>query len=213
MNTSLNLCSLGGIVIKKLTNDNRVRVTRALIREAFTTLLKEKPIERITVKELCEKAGINRGTFYGHYNDMYELRSDIENELVDDFERALEPFRGSFPSAVTDVTASIFRCLKNNSDICEATLGSYGDKEFILKLIDMGKNFFMSHYKGFFEGADPSDIDFFYSFVSRGFLGVIHHWFKSGTRVPCDELADMVDRIMLHGVGFMIPRDKRGDLT
>lgn len=44
--------------------DHRVRVTQRLIREAFTGLLKQKPIQSISIKELCEVAGINRGTFY-----------------------------------------------------------------------------------------------------------------------------------------------------
>ena len=43
--------------------DHRVRVTRTLIRRAFTDLLANKPIESVSVKELCQAAGINRGTF------------------------------------------------------------------------------------------------------------------------------------------------------
>ena len=59
--------------MKKLTNDHRTRVTKMLIRKAFTSLLSQKPIQSISVKELCELAGINRGTFYSHYTDIYDL--------------------------------------------------------------------------------------------------------------------------------------------
>ena len=51
--------------------DNRVRVTKILIRHAFLQLLKEKPLQSITVRELCQNAGINRGTFYTHYPVSY----------------------------------------------------------------------------------------------------------------------------------------------
>ena len=44
--------------------DVRARYTRKIIKESFYTLLREKPVEKITVKELCEKAEINRSTFY-----------------------------------------------------------------------------------------------------------------------------------------------------
>ena len=54
-------------------SDQRTRLTRMLIRQAFTSLLKEKPVQSISVKELCERAGINRGTFYAHYTDIYDL--------------------------------------------------------------------------------------------------------------------------------------------
>ena len=49
--------------MKNVTNNRRTRVTRLLIRRAFTELLRKKPIQDISVKELCERAGINRGTF------------------------------------------------------------------------------------------------------------------------------------------------------
>lgn len=200
-------CLIGGIVIKKFTNDNRVRVTRTLIRRALTTLLKQKPIERITVKELCEEAGINRGTFYGHFNDLYELRDQIEQELLDDFKEALRVFDGSFPSAVTEVTASIFHCIKDNADICEVTLGNYGDKDFMLKLVDMGKDFYLSFYTSHFKSAKPEDIEYYYAFVSSGCVGLIRHWFKNGMTTPCDELAHTVDGIMLRGVEFLGVRE------
>ena len=57
----------------KKENDLRVRVTNMLIRRAFMELLKQKPLQNISIKELCEKAEINRGTFYAHYTDVYDL--------------------------------------------------------------------------------------------------------------------------------------------
>ena len=59
--------------MKKVTNDHRSRVTKMLIRKAFMELLRQKPLASISVKELCELAGINRGTFYSHYQDVYDL--------------------------------------------------------------------------------------------------------------------------------------------
>ena len=65
-------------------NDQRVRITKLLIKKTFTELLTKKPIQKISVKELCEKAGINRGTFYSHYEDIYDLLEKIENEILGD---------------------------------------------------------------------------------------------------------------------------------
>ena len=49
--------------MKTLPSDHRTRVTKMLIRRAFTDLLRSKPIQSINIRELCERAGINRGTF------------------------------------------------------------------------------------------------------------------------------------------------------
>lgn len=73
-----------------------------LIRRAFTTLLRQKPIQSISVKELCELAEINRGTFYAHYTDIYDLRDQIEQEMQTDFAKALEPLLSLDDSQLTD---------------------------------------------------------------------------------------------------------------
>ena len=71
--------------------DSRTRVTKLLIRKAFMELLHVKPIQSISIKELCDNAGINRGTFYTHYKDIYDLLEQIEREMLEDFEKALAP--------------------------------------------------------------------------------------------------------------------------
>ena len=53
--------------------DRRVRRTRAQLRRALTELLEEKDIRSVTVRELTERADVNRGTFYAHYSDIYDL--------------------------------------------------------------------------------------------------------------------------------------------
>lgn len=63
--------------------DLRVKKTRQSIRNAFIELRSKKPLERITVKELCERAVINKTTFYLHYQGTYELAESIENELIE----------------------------------------------------------------------------------------------------------------------------------
>lgn len=62
-----------------------------LIRKALMELLRQKPIQAISIKELCESAGINRGTFYAHYTDMYDLLQKIESDMLQDFQEALKP--------------------------------------------------------------------------------------------------------------------------
>ena len=55
------------------TQDRRIRKTRAVLKSSLLSLMKEKSVKHITVKELCDKADINRGTFYLHYTDIYQM--------------------------------------------------------------------------------------------------------------------------------------------
>ena len=69
--------------------DRRVRKTRALLRQGLIGLMREKSVQDITVKELCEACDINRSTFYLHYTDVAQLLHSIEDELLVEFERML----------------------------------------------------------------------------------------------------------------------------
>ncbi|WMT38879.1 helix-turn-helix domain-containing protein [Paenibacillus sp. D2_2] len=64
------------------SRDKRVMRTKAVIREALTQLIEEKGFEALTVKDITTRAEINRGTFYLHYRDKYDLLEQSEQELI-----------------------------------------------------------------------------------------------------------------------------------
>lgn len=73
-------------------NDLRVKKTRASIENAFFELLAEKPLEKISVTELARRARINKGTFYLHYKDIYDLYSSILDHFFDNIIESIDFF-------------------------------------------------------------------------------------------------------------------------
>ena len=63
--------------------DIRIEKTERAIKQAFMELRAEKPLEKIRVKELCDRACINKSTFYAHYQDIYALANAMEDEMVE----------------------------------------------------------------------------------------------------------------------------------
>lgn len=77
--------------MRKVSKDNRsTRRTRSAIREALTEMLAVKPVGKITVQELIDKANICRTTFYAHYEDIYNLLSELENDILSEIREGLE---------------------------------------------------------------------------------------------------------------------------
>ena len=74
-------------------NDARVRYTQKVLKDSLLQLLEKKPINKITVKEVCELAELNRATFYAHYTDCLDLLESIENEMLGGFEESLKYIR------------------------------------------------------------------------------------------------------------------------
>lgn len=189
---------------KMKSNDHRTRVTKMLIRRAFTDLLKRKPISSISIKELCEHAGINRGTFYSHYTDIYDLLNKIEDEMMHDLFNELKPLL-ELDSNITPakISAGIFQCLKDNADLCIVTLGPYGDKSFATKLINIGREKYVESYVRYYKNATPKQLEYYYAFVSSGCIGLLEKWLDEGMISSAEEIAKMAENIMVYGIGFL----------
>ncbi|HJA69061.1 MAG TPA: TetR/AcrR family transcriptional regulator [Firmicutes bacterium] len=174
-----------------------------LIRKSFTKLLSLKPIQSISVKELCEEAGINRGTFYTHYKDLYDLRDSIEEEALDDFKEAMKPLLAEDGPNPVKVTAGIFQFIKDNSDLCIVTLGPYGDKLFLLKLLNIGRQTCMDSYTKYFEKASPKKLEYYYAFASMGCIGLLQKWLDEGMVAPAEEIAQAAEEFMTGGLEYL----------
>lgn len=72
--------------------DIRVKKTKRAIQSAFVALLREKPVEKITVKEIAERAEINKTTFYAHYETLDALMNQMEQQTV---QMVLEQMNGA----------------------------------------------------------------------------------------------------------------------
>lgn len=110
--------------------DRRVKYTKQAIRESFLELLKEKPIDKISVTEICKRADINRGTFYSHYADPYDLKHQLEQELKDAFASK----KASMGVPRLDAEDN-FTILKENQDICGVFYGPNGDTKVMYNII------------------------------------------------------------------------------
>ena len=77
--------------MRKVSRDNRsTRRTRSAIREALAEMLAVKPLGKITVQELIDRANICRTTFYAHYEDIYDLLLEVENDILSEIREGLE---------------------------------------------------------------------------------------------------------------------------
>ena len=64
-----------------MTEYKNARRSKSLIKESFLALMKEKPVERISICDIVRKAGLNRGTFYAHYQTPFDILREMEEEV------------------------------------------------------------------------------------------------------------------------------------
>ena len=185
---------------------HRVQTTKKLLRDALLTLLNEKPLRNITVKELCERAELNRGTFYAHYADVYDLMSQIEDEMRADFIAVLEPMiRAEWNLTPAEMTKRVFECIETNADLCRVIAGPYGDKEFARSLLhDCRKNCVQSCLR-YFPNAESWDVEVYFTFVTGGCYALMDRWIRRDMKENSADLADAAEKIMEMGIAFLQP--------
>ena len=69
--------------------NQRIMLTKRLLKESFAEMLHEKDIRKISIRELCANAGINHCTFYKYYGSQYDLLQEMEDDLLQSTEQAL----------------------------------------------------------------------------------------------------------------------------
>jgi AcrR family transcriptional regulator len=109
--------------------------TKKMIRTAFVELLGEKKnMETITVSELCERADIAKSTFYNHYEDIYAVAEDFEDELIDKLSAVLDEIEKDKPTEYEDYVRKVITFLKSNDTLYRKATLSSDVRLFIEKL-------------------------------------------------------------------------------
>lgn len=190
--------------------DRRVRKTRSTLRKCLAQLLAEKKIQEISVKEISEMADINRGTFYLHYKDIYDLLSSIETEIFEQFSAILdkhdfEDVRENPLNIMTD----LFVLVSENADLTRILLGPNGDIQFLTRLLNAFQEKALDPWVKHAGPEKANDAFYWSSYTTQGCIGIIKAWLDSGMNCPPEEAAMMVAKLVILGASslFSIPRD------
>ena len=83
---------MGSSIKENDTMDRRIRKTRAALKGALANLMLVKQVKDISVRELTDLADVNRGTFYLHYKDVFDLLEKTEDDILEEFKETLNEF-------------------------------------------------------------------------------------------------------------------------
>lgn len=176
--------------------DNRVRYTKMVLQQALLKLLQTKHIDKVTIKELCTAAKVNRGTFYLHYATPNDLLMEIEQQFIDENMAMFSPyFDGGYE---TSYMASLFAGILKNRDLCRIIMGKNGNPRFIERIQQMIRPYVVDGWCKEFPKYDRMDLDYVYDFVFSGSMRLILSWIDDNHGLSTEELANRLDRLGHH---------------
>lgn len=171
--------------------------TRQNIIDAFWSLYCEKRIESITVKEIAQMAGYNRGTFYEYFSDVYDVLAAIENSLIPTLNE-LPPVL--IPSGALGMPLdAFFELYERNSKYYAILLGDQGDPAFAGKLKQAIKPMIMQILSDD-PNANIKELDFILEYTLSAMIGIMSYWCQQTNTYAYDELHQLINRLMEQGV-------------
>lgn len=193
--------------MKPKLEDRRVRRTKKLLKESFIELMSEKQIKDITVKDLTEHADLNRGTFYLHYLDIYDLLNQLEDEVIENVSMMIQDFnfRNSNQSTYL-LLEQLFEYIYDNKHILKTFLQSHSQEHFFNKIQLLIKTIGLDTLKNLYQESDSIEYTLFLSFVSNGVIGVTEQWISDGMTLTPKEMALLIDNIINHGAKILIQK-------
>lgn len=171
-------------------SDARVRYTRRVIKESFLSLLREKPVNRITVKEVCQLAELNRATFYAHYSDCFALLESIEQELLDAFRESLQLIDGFDVSALI---SALYAMVEQHGDTCRVLIFGGASPSLPGRMIDLARPSSIASWKRQLRNASDAELEMLYTHLSNGLMNVVVGGYKKYSR---EEVISFVNRIV-----------------
>lgn len=186
------------VLDKQDKQDKRVKKTKQCIKNALVDLLIEKPINNITVKEICEVADINRSTFYAHYTDQQQLMHIIEEEYLIEFKQKLSCTEAD-PENLYQKIKTFLDFVSQNQKTCLALMGIHGNKEILkggllYRQNELYNNALIS------KNTNQETRKIISMYLINANASVICEWLQTGMQTPIDELADILQKLSLYGV-------------
>ena len=173
-----------------MKKDARVRYTKMVLKNALLELMETKPMNKITVKEICERAQLNRATFYKHYSDCYELLESIENDIFKKFAESIKNYVRAVD--VTDLVSSIYDIINDNEKVCRTLIFNQRGAALVGRMIAYAHDISVTEWGRKFKRATVDEIELLYLCLSNGlFSAVVEGYDKFGK----DEIIHFVDRV------------------
>lgn len=168
-------------------DNRRVRMTKKALEESLLELLLEEDIHKISIRTLCQRADVNRSTFYKYYSSQYELLKEMENKLLLQIEAAL---------SVNDTTMTdhekllnFFVYAQNNCNLFRLLLNANIDPDFPKQLLTLPSVF--RRLQEEVQADDPQELRYKQEFIFYGGYQVLKKWINSDPRETPEKMVEI----------------------
>lgn len=173
--------------------------TDQILADSLKALVLEKPVEKITIKEITDRAGVIRPTFYNHFQDKYELLEWIIHTEI------LEPAYPLIQNGLTNqAVLLVFTSLTREKELYSRLSRMDGPISFENLVVKCIKDVLMDIFSGHTRSKKAKfpwlTVEMLAEYYARSMCFSVKVWIRQGMTVPSQEMADMYEYLMTHSM-------------
>jgi len=167
-------------------SNQRVAVTKRMLQEGLIRLLKDRPLDKISITELCREAGINRTTFYRHYEWPRDILTEMQNDfLAGIFDRFQKPM------SVGNVE-SLFLYLAEHAQLVKLFFQYNSDTDWMELFTRIYACFPSKQIIKAFQNINEIHAEMLFTYLSGGAYFLARKWIMDDMPIPPKEIAAVV---------------------
>lgn len=180
---------------------HRSKETKERFKKAFFALYAEKKIEKITIKEVAELAGFNRGTFYLYYKSIYDLLQKSEQELLDDFAKMLDLNVKFYFGLIDAPDESMLSNFIEHTEYIRILNSENGDPRFKSRMKNIIKDAYRKHINQ--NNTVVSKVEYLLEYVVEANMSIFQYWFmnrdKDFPRISLKDIREIIQYVDQNG--------------
>lgn len=171
-------------------DNQRIRVTKRMLKDALVSLLDKKDISKIKVQEICATAEINRTTFYKYYGCPQDLLDEIEQEMFEELANYMKPERNSWMQSLVATISYMTSDVKK----WKMLINSKSDMDFVEKLFACSSLQDELDKELDFPGEyTPGQMKYIHVFLYSGCYAMLRKWInQEENRESAEEMAALL---------------------
>ncbi len=191
--------------------DLRVQRTRKLLQQALFELAIEKGFAAVTVRDIADRAMVNRSTFYRHYLDKYDLLNQYLDRLQALTSEAASSAEKAGPTSPESVPAGLLvlvRHVQEHADFYRVMLGQHGDQAFTHRFRQLSEKRYRYLFSRHAEAHDPKapPTDMRLSYISYAGVGAMLWWLENDQPCSPEQLAIWLGQLHMTSAGLTLQR-------
>jgi AcrR family transcriptional regulator len=184
--------------------DPRVIRTRALLRDAFVSLILERGYDVISIQDIADRAGLRRATFYLNYKDKEELLTAILDEMIGGITAEIMKVEGNpFDLECNEtVIRMTFEHAEQNADLYRIILKGHGAIRIVRHVREyMAMQIRLQHADDLPATNVDFPVDVVANYMAASELSLLIWWLENDMPYPAEQMARMCSQLMLNGLG------------